>query len=202
MGGVGSETTIENIEVVANQDDGIEWFGGTVNVSNALIWNVGDDAVDTDQAWAGTLNNFIILCGSETDHALEIDGPEGSLMAGHTVTNGSIKGNENSELGDFRSGARGNFNNLYFFNFPDPTVTEGRGDFSLSGDASIENFANGNLVFSNLEITLLAGIELSTVFKSGTDVHAANVTANSVGADKSQFNSWSWAATSVHLTDL
>src|SRR5690606_30719256 len=64
LGGVGSGTVIENVEVVANQDDGIEWFGGTVNVKNALIWNSGDDAVDTDQSWAGTLDNFIIISGT------------------------------------------------------------------------------------------------------------------------------------------
>jgi hypothetical protein len=91
LGGVGSGTVIENIEVVANQDDGVEFFGGTVNVTNLLILNAGDDAIDTDQAWAGTLDNFIVICGT-TDHALEIDGPEGTLVAGHTVKNGSVKG--------------------------------------------------------------------------------------------------------------
>ena len=30
LGGVGTGTTINHVEVVANQDDGIEWFGGTV----------------------------------------------------------------------------------------------------------------------------------------------------------------------------
>jgi hypothetical protein len=35
LGGVGSGTIIEYVEVVANQDDGIEWFGGTVSVKNA-----------------------------------------------------------------------------------------------------------------------------------------------------------------------
>ena len=38
LGGVGNGTTISNVEVVGNQDDGIEFFGGTVNVSNALVW--------------------------------------------------------------------------------------------------------------------------------------------------------------------
>ena len=45
LGGVGSGTVIENIEVVANQDDGIEWFGGTVDVKNVVVWNAGDDAL-------------------------------------------------------------------------------------------------------------------------------------------------------------
>src|SRR5690606_27978278 len=127
LGGVGSGTVIENVEVVANQDDGIEWFGGTVSVKNALLWNSGDDAVDTDQSWAGTLDNFIIICGANTDHALEIDGPECSYNAAHTVKNGSIKGHLNSEFADFRAGARGTFSNLYFFNFPAPSANNDAG---------------------------------------------------------------------------
>lgn len=88
LGGVGSGTTIENIEVVANQDDGIEWFGGTVNVKNVVVWNVGDDGIDTDQSWAGTLDNFFVI--TVAGHAFELDGPEGSYEAGHTIKNGTV----------------------------------------------------------------------------------------------------------------
>ena len=199
LGGVGNGTVIENVEVVANQDDGIEFFGGTVNVTNALVWNAGDDAIDTDQAWAGTLNNFIVVCGNQTDHALEIDGPEGSLLAGHTLTNGTVKGNDASELGDFRSSARGDFNNIYFFGFPDP-ATDGRGDFSLSS-GSDATFAAGDLTFSNLQVTLPTGVALTAVFKAGTDVHATDVAAgaNTVGANVSAFASWTWAGVSGNL---
>jgi hypothetical protein len=199
LGGVGNGTVIENVEVVANQDDGIEFFGGTVNVTNALVWNAGDDAIDTDQSWAGTLNNFIVVCGNQTDHALEIDGPEGSLLAGHTLTNGTVKGNDASELGDFRSSARGDFNNIYFFGFPDP-ATDGRGDFSLSS-GSDATFAAGDLTFSNLQTTLPTGVALTAVFKAGTDVHATDVAAgaNTVGANVSAFASWTWAGVSGNL---
>jgi hypothetical protein len=194
LGGVGSGTVIENIEIVANQDDGIEFFGGSVSVKNLLIWNAGDDCIDTDQSWSGTLDNFVVIAGTDTDHALEIDGPEGTMLAAHTVKNGSIKGNDATELGDFRSAARGTFQNIYFFNFPDP-ATDGRGDFSLSGDESVANFASGVLSFSNLQITLATGVELTSVFKNGTDAHATAVAsgANTVGADKTKFTGWSWA---------
>lgn len=208
LGGVGSGTVIENIEVVANQDDGIEWFGGTVNVKNALVWNAGDDAVDTDQAWAGTLDNFIIICGNETDHALEIDGPEGALMAGHTVKNGSAKGKINgtlsSELADFRSGARGTFQNIYFFGFADPAATDGRGDFSLSGTATTDNFASGVLSFSGLEVTPATGVAVTSIFKNGTSAHATSVAAgaNTIGADKTVFANWTWASVANELTDF
>ncbi len=203
LGGVGSGTIIENVEVIANQDDGIEWFGGTVSVKNALIWNAGDDAVDTDQAWAGTLDNFVVICGADTDHALEIDGPEGTLMAGHTVKNGSVKGIATAELGDFRSGARGSFQDIYFFGFTNPANNGGRGDFSLSGDATLANFASGVLAFSGLQITLDAETDLNAVFKHGTDAHASAVAmgANTVGATIPSFG-WTWASAAGELANF
>jgi hypothetical protein len=88
LGGVGSNTVVENIEIVANQDDGIELFGGTVNVRNLVVWNVGDDAIDTDQAWSGTIDNFLVV--SPQGHCFELDGPEGILLGKHTIKNGSV----------------------------------------------------------------------------------------------------------------
>jgi hypothetical protein len=92
LGGVGSGTVIENVEIVSNQDDGIEFFGGTVNVTNAVVWNVGDDAIDTDQSWAGTLDNFVVIAPG--NHNFELDGPEGTYIAGHTIKNGYVIAND------------------------------------------------------------------------------------------------------------
>ena len=195
LGGVGNGTTIENIEIVGNQDDGIEFFGGTVNVYNLLVWFSGDDAIDTDQAWAGTLNNFIVICGSATDHALEIDGPEGTLMASHTLRNGSIKGSPEAELGDFRACPRGTFENIFFFDFVDP-ATAGRGDLSISNPTnstcSTDNLTNGVLTFSNLQVILPTNVTLSSVFKNGTSAFATSVTTRTIGANKTSLN-WTWA---------
>ena len=195
LGGVGNGTTIENIEIVGNQDDGIEFFGGTVNVYNLLVWFSGDDAIDTDQAWAGTLNNFIVICGSATDHALEIDGPEGTLMASHTLRNGSIKGSPEAELGDFRACPRGTFENIFFFDFVDPAIA-GRGDLSISNPTnstcSTDNLTNGVLTFSNLQVILPTNVTLSSVFKNGTSTFATSVTTRTIGANKTALN-WTWA---------
>ncbi|OYX22857.1 MAG: hypothetical protein B7Z16_03640, partial [Algoriphagus sp. 32-45-6] len=161
---------------------------------------------DTDQAWAGTLDNFIVVAGSETDHALEIDGPEGSFKAGHTLINGSIKGNPASEMADFRDGIIGNFENLYFFDFPSPADNNnaGRGDFSLSGDKTLASFEAGTLTFANLEATLAEGVTLQQAFRNGTDEFASTVAkgANTVGADKSVFAGWSWTAVAGQLADF
>ena len=73
FGGVGSGTTVSNVEVIANVDDGIEMFGGSVNVSNAIVWAQGDDAFDVDQAYSGTISNFMYIGDASSDHGLEID---------------------------------------------------------------------------------------------------------------------------------
>lgn len=88
LGGVGSATIIENIEIVANADDGVEFFGGTVNLTNLVVWNNADDAIDTDQSWAGTVDNFVIV--TPLGHCFELDGPEGSMVAGHVIKNGTV----------------------------------------------------------------------------------------------------------------
>jgi hypothetical protein len=58
MGGVGSGTTLENVEVYANFDDGFEWFGGTNNGKNLHVAFVGDDMFDIDEGYTG-VNQFL-----------------------------------------------------------------------------------------------------------------------------------------------
>jgi hypothetical protein len=53
LGGVGRGTTIEYIEIFANKDDGVEWFGGTVNARYLAAAFGTDDSFDYDQGWRG-----------------------------------------------------------------------------------------------------------------------------------------------------
>lgn len=57
LNGVGRGTKIENIFVKECSDDGIEFFGGSVNVKNILCVNTDDDMFDMTQGWNGTLEN-------------------------------------------------------------------------------------------------------------------------------------------------
>lgn len=58
LGGVGTGTVIENVEVYVNFDDGIEWFGGTVWGKNLIVLFVGDDMFDADEGYTGTNQNL------------------------------------------------------------------------------------------------------------------------------------------------
>jgi len=53
LGGVGDATVIDHIECYSNFDDGIEWFGGSVDVQYAVSLFIGDDAFDLDQGYNG-----------------------------------------------------------------------------------------------------------------------------------------------------
>jgi len=57
LNGVGSGTVIENIYIPYGADDGVEFFGGTVNVKNLLVVDSDDDMFDFTQGYTGTLEN-------------------------------------------------------------------------------------------------------------------------------------------------
>lgn len=188
LGGVGSGTVIEYVEVVANQDDGIEWFGGTVHVQHALVWNAGDDAIDTDQAWAGVLDNFVVV--NAGDECFELDGPEGSYSgAGHTIKNGTVSVGNADGLIDYDDNSDVNMMNIYFLNL------------SATGGQDVEGYggyaANTNgFTSSAFQVTLPSGIPLSSVFKEGSDAITTVVDKGTatVGADLTKFAGWSWGA--------
>lgn len=149
LGAVGSGTVIDNIEVVANVDDGIEFFGGTVSPTNLLIWAQGDDGLDIDQAYSGTIDNAVVVLGPASDHALEIDGGEGTFQDTFTMQNITLIGNletSNGEYADFRSRAQGNVNNVYAYGF------KASSDVELDNNAVSQNFLDGLITFSAWEV--------------------------------------------------
>ncbi len=188
LGGVGNGTVIENVEVVANQDDGIEWFGGTVNVTNALVWNAGDDAIDTDQSWAGTLTNAIVV--NAGDECFELDGPEGSLAAKHTIKNVSVFADGADGLVDLDANSFVDMDGIYFFGLD-------------SGQDFDELPTDYTCVFTNFEADIPDGETVADYFKDGSDAFTTDVgTANTVGADKSAFAGWTWADAEGGLADF
>ena len=69
--GVGHGTQLEFIQVHNNQDDGIEWFGGTVNLRYAVLTGNDDDDLDYDEGYKGNIQYAII---KKSDNAA----PQGS----------------------------------------------------------------------------------------------------------------------------
>jgi len=205
LGGVGTGTEISHIEVVANVDDGIEFFGGTVNASNLFVWACGDDHFDIDQAYSGTIDNAMSVHGVATDHGLEIDGPEGSLQGGFTINNLTLLSDPafGGEIADYRSNAQGATNNVLVAGFAAAS------DVELDNNGVATNYANGDLSFTAWQVVLPEGIaaandifvnkaedvsivldftgDAATWATTSTDIGTATV-----GADTSQF-AWTFS---------
>ncbi len=78
LGGVGSGTTIDYVESFSSDDDGVEIFGGTVDLKHFIVAFAADDSYDLDQGWRGTGQYLFALQGDGTvskyDHLGEWDG--------------------------------------------------------------------------------------------------------------------------------
>ena len=174
---------------MSNQDDGVEWFGGTVDVKNVVVWNTGDDAVDTDQSWAGTLDNFIVV--NPGDECFELDGPEGTMVAKHTIKNGTVYAGNAQGLVDLDANSNVDMDKIYFFGLK-------------AGQDFDELPVDYVCTFTNFQTTLPAGSALTDFFKDGSDAFVTSVAAgtNTVGATVSDFEGWSWAEVSGSLDDF
>lgn len=197
LGGVGNGTVIENIEIVANQDDGVEFFGGSVNATNVMVWNNGDDAVDTDQAWSGTIDNMLLV--SPGDSPFELDGPEGSFTSsGHTITNATVyvTGNGAEEMIDVDANTDVNVSNILFFGLDDGN--------KISSDYPAYAANTNGFSITSLEVVLPEGKAVADYFPEGLipEVTAVGSVGNAtVGADISAFD-WTWARQSGALAGL
>jgi hypothetical protein len=87
LGGIGRETDIHHIDLMNGVDDGVEVWGGTVNLKYLNIWNMGDDSLDIDQGWRGKAQFVLIVQGYSLnasqgsgvgDNCMELDGAEDS----------------------------------------------------------------------------------------------------------------------------
>ncbi len=151
LGGVGNGTEIDFIEVFANSDDGIEIFGGTVNITHAVVAFQGDDAFDVDESWDGYIQYaFSIqqdISDEIGDNAVEYDGSERADLGPKTVGriyNGTFIG----------SGTGGNSNGLRLksdgaVQFWNCVWTQIQGGVFRVQDTSIDRLNDGETVLAN-----------------------------------------------------
>jgi len=69
LGGVGQATEIDHVEIMNNVDDGIEIWGGKVDLKYFSIWNIGDDSLDVDHGWRGRAQFGLIVQGYSVNAA-------------------------------------------------------------------------------------------------------------------------------------
>ena len=212
--GVGNGTVVDYIEAYKGADDGIEFFGGTVNVNHVVSLGNQDDLFDYAEGWSGTAQNLYLVQIDDATYPQDkgIEGDNlGSNNAAAPFSNPTISNvtlisyannrNEESEPTDalrIREGSKGNFSNF---------VIRGWGDNGIDVRSlqTLQNVVDNSLQFSN--IFVVAGTEGKALTSGkmddgevdpGTVVNdakaklaAAITTAESAGAN---FDAWkgSW----------
>lgn len=156
LAAVGSGTTIHHIEIISNEDDGIEFFGGAVEVNYLAVGFAGDDSFDYDQGWHGGGHHwFAVNEPSQGDRGGEFDGDDspdvtadGSPIAEPTITNVTFLG-QGSSYGKqgmlLRAGAGGHFSDFVVVGFAEGIEVE---DLQDPSDA-YDKWVAGDLTFEN-----------------------------------------------------
>ena len=84
FGGVGYGTEVDYVQVHNNQDDCVEFFGGTVNVKHLICTNAGDDNLDIDWGYQGKMQFVVVKQSSDTsDHVVESDNTNADSAVGY-----------------------------------------------------------------------------------------------------------------------
>lgn len=204
LGGVGSGTTIDHVEIYAGLDDGIELFGGSVNVSDAIVVKIDDDCYDIDQAYSGTLYNIIAIVSPTADgDAFEIDGPEGSsnntgtfmINTGYVVGSGATSTISNGNFAVFKSKAQGTLQNVFFTNFKSGAKVKANGSDAYNNYAGT---GSSTLTISNnvFNVSALTGIFSSDQTFDETTFVNGNTTGINNKVDMTQFTGWTFATNS------
>lgn len=155
LGGVGNGTTLDYVEIFANKDDGIEFFGGTVNATHIISAFVGDDSFDYDESWDGYCQFLFSIQQDEIDglgdNAIEYDGSEetngepqttGRIYNGTFIGSGANGNNANSDGLRLKSSGSVQLWNSIF-------VDQVGYAYRVEGSASLDLLAAGTSAFAN-----------------------------------------------------
>ncbi|PHS32511.1 MAG: hypothetical protein COA92_06465 [Sulfurovum sp.] len=166
MVGVGSGTVIENLTVNKSDDDCVELWGGTVNLTNVTVSECTDDHFDIDDGYSGTVKNLVI--NQTTGNAgIEMSGTTAATFDGLNIT--VQQSAKEGALYFKKSGIGGHFKNATIvYNIP----ANGSGAIhsgSVAGfDAASTTFENVVLTGSSTEkFTGISAASLETVFDAG-----------------------------------
>lgn len=143
---VGNGTTIDNVSLINGSDDGIEFFGGTVNVSNIVSVGNEDDAFDWTEGWNGTATNVFTKrrADGNGNRGIEADNNsnnnDASPRSNPTIKNGTFIGATTGEADGFklRVGTYGTFDNIVLSGWST--------GINIEHDASVTYFNGGGKI--------------------------------------------------------
>lgn len=154
--GVGNGTEVEYLQAYMGSDDGFEFFGGSVNVSNMVVVSCSDDSFDWTEGWNGKGTDLVAYqeaqatLGYDCDCLIEADNNENDNAAtpvSHPVLKNLIlAGNGESKQGiRLRRGTQADIDNAKVCGKGQPLVVE-----SALTNAALKN---GTSRLTNMTVT-------------------------------------------------
>ncbi len=215
LGGVGSKTEIDYVEVISNEDDGVEIFGGTVNLKHVVVSGCGDDAFDYDLGWSG---NGQFLLGVQSnylgDNLIEAGGGvnpvNGLPYSLPEIFNATLIGNGNSSEGavmTFQNNAGGTLANSVVLNKSKGVlieVTDAQNDCYSQwklGNLGINN----NVFYGVASSTPESVFRLTGIYSAGQENEWANnfkVSANDITNPKMNYEAGNYVPETKIQDDL
>jgi hypothetical protein len=156
--GVGSGTIVDHIQAYKGADDGIEFFGGTVNVRYAVSTDNGDDSFDWTHGWRGTGEYWYAEQLTQGDRGIEADnnGDDNTATpySNPTLSKITLIGFNDDGLNTgmrLREGTKGTISDVLVYGFPNYGIR-------VSEQTTFDNVTNNELTLSN-----------SNLYNNGTD---------------------------------
>ncbi|MBZ0263348.1 hypothetical protein K8I28_01655 [bacterium] len=169
--GVGRGTTVDYIQVHMNKDDGVEFFGGTVNAKHVVITGAADDQFDWTDGWRGKGQFWVCQqYGDDADQGIEADNNadenDASPRSNPTLYNLTLIGdrqNAESDIGMLlREGTAAKIYNAIVMNFGDCGI-------DLDHEATFTNGHNGTDFNGNLVVANSIFFDNAEAAQSGED---------------------------------
>ncbi|BCY28053.1 hypothetical protein [Flavobacterium okayamense] len=189
--GVGSGTVFEYVQAYMSGDDGIEFFGGTVNAKYLVAYHSEDDAVDFADGFTGSLDYVYIKEVAKAGVEGSNNGDNGAatpttdaLLKNFSIIKGSLAGSEHGMY--LKEGAgKWTCENIYIDGF-----TKGLKIKTAAEDpAANTNVDNGNVTFN--PIYFGASITTPSEYAGTNTTYLTEGTNNGAGNGA---GSPSWAA--------
>lgn len=205
LGGVGSGTILDHIQVSYSMDDSFEFFGGTVNATNLVSFAPEDDNFDFDNGYTGTITCALSLAdyrsyhstsgGNPDSNGIELDnnstGMVTPLITHPKINNMTIIGARNGVTGQglvyengihIRRNGKLTLNNTLVTGYPTGIRVEGSGSELSSA--------------SNLSSILVHGFGISVTGNGTAGIPTANLmtgsTASLWGMNQPFYNEGGW----------
>jgi len=167
--GVGSGTVVEDITIDYSDDDGIEIWGGTVNLTNVTVEHCTDDYFDIDDGFSGTVKNLVV--NTTTGNAgIEMSGHTAATFDGFTITTGKTQAKEGG-IYFKKDGIGGHFKNGTIIH-NGGVSGEAHGAIHSKGTADLANVSFENVAITapaNLQFTGDSAAELKDKFINGSN---------------------------------